>query len=83
MAPPRDGHKRRRLRRYTIATGTYRVAVCEGDHIHVSMPPDPTAVKSGEYVFDPEEAYEFAHAILRGYDEAVGIGPPPRPMPEC
>lgn len=54
--------------------GTYEAWACPHDHVHVE-------IKQGEKLIplvfpDADEAYNFAQAILRAYDDAVGIAPP-------
>lgn len=53
--------------------GEYNVTTCPHSHIHVAVQQDGAGIV--DFVFSPEEAYEFAHDILRGYDVAVGIAP--------
>lgn len=54
---------------------SYETAACEDDHVHVRI-----TMKSGRVVplvfEEADEAYNFAQAILRAYDDAVGITPP-------
>lgn len=51
--------------------GSYRVKCCDA-HVHV-------LIDNGgcELVMQPEDAYDFAQAILRGYDFHAGLGPEP------
>lgn len=62
---------RRNVRRKTVSDGTYRIFVCGDDCVHVvfSEPNKPEVEK----IFEPEEAYDLASGLLRGYDVATGI----------
>lgn len=66
--------KRKKFKGTTVATGSYSVAVCPADHIHVRL--SDLGSPPGRLVFEPEEAYELAQALLRGYDVATGIAFP-------
>lgn len=53
----------------TMETGQYKVTCCPGGcHVQLKLA-DP----SGLYTFTPEEAHDFAQALLRGYDAAAGV----------
>jgi hypothetical protein len=51
----------------------YRMSECDEAHIHARIRP-PKSNSEYDLIFtNPEEAYDFAHALLRAYDKAVGI----------
>lgn len=60
-----------RPRSQTTASGKFTVVCCPDGHVHIDVSTiDHTPA---ELVFEPDDAYAFAQAILRGYDEATGI----------
>ena len=61
-----------------LGTGSYRVECTPFEDVTVEMIL-PGSSETTLYIFKAEDAYEFAQAILRGYDMAAGITPPPMP----
>lgn len=57
----------------------YRISCCVDDHVHVEIGDIDAGAEVTEIIFaDPDDAYKFAHSILRAYDVATGIVPPER-----
>lgn len=56
------------LRKTTF--GEFVVTCCADGHIHIDLTHGEDKVS---LMFEPDDAYTFAEAIMRGYDEAVGI----------
>lgn len=52
---------------------TALVSLCGDGHIHIGFPGETPGAPMIERAFDPDDAYDFAQAILRCYDKAVGI----------
>lgn len=52
----------------------YDAYACADDHVHVEVTQGEKPI--GLVFEDADDAYNFAQAILRAYDEAVGITPP-------
>ena len=50
----------------TAENGTYRVICCGGSLIHLKF--EEKTETGGVHAFTPEEAYQSAQALLRGYD---------------
>jgi hypothetical protein len=59
---------------------TYGIATCPADHLHVMFPHSDGETGTELVFHTPEAVYDFAQDLLRGYDELVGIGPPPSPI---
>lgn len=57
----------------------YAVSMCPADHLHVLFPHSDGETGTELVFHTPEAVYEFAQDLLRGYDDLVGIAPPPRP----
>lgn len=56
--------------RRKTTSGAFTITCCASGHIHIDLTNGDTEV---ELLFEPDDAYTFAEAIMRGYDEAVGI----------
>ncbi len=56
-----------------VITGEYHVTVCATGHNHIGLPPQSEGELFTERALAPDDAYDFAQAILRCYDYAVGI----------
>lgn len=65
----RANHKR--LLSGTVDDDDYEVYCCGDDHVHVNVTTKLGTTVS--LVFEDLAAYDFAHAILRGFDEINGI----------
>jgi hypothetical protein len=64
-----------RARRGRTPTATYTVFFCDRPSPHVHLDITERGQKTAKFVFSPDDTYDLANALLRGYDIAVGIEP--------
>jgi hypothetical protein len=54
----------------TLEMGNYRVTTCIDGHVHITI--ERPSI-NGQYALDSNETYEFAQALLLGFDRLNGL----------